>query len=106
MRRRAPRPLLRRERLRRLQQHLVHFERWRRDQHDATITAPALHLARPRDFFYCLKAALDVLTLMPAPLGLVTVVVLVVKLPPTLVRLMPVALLLTDSMLAKLAGSS
>jgi len=44
---------------------------------------------------------LDVLTLIPIPVEFETVVEPVVKLPPTLVRLIPVVALVAEEMLAK-----
>src|SRR5215813_8366287 len=52
-----------------------------------------------------LRVTLEVFTLIPTPVGLVTVVALLVRLPPTLVRLIPVALLFVDTILPNVAVS-
>ena len=52
-----------------------------------------------------LSVALEVFTLMPIPVGLLIVVEPEVKLPPTLVRLMPVVALFVEEMLPKVAAS-
>lgn len=52
-----------------------------------------------------LSDALDVMTLMPMPVGFVTVVVGLVRLPATLVRLTPVVALLADEMPPNVAAN-
>ena len=52
-----------------------------------------------------LSAALEVLTLIPIPVGLLMAVAAVARLPATLVRLMPVVLLLVDTMKPNVAAS-
>ena len=56
------------------------------------------------DTFPKLNAALEVLTLIPMPVGLVIVVPPTLKLPPTLVKLMPVVALFVDEMLKNVAA--
>ena len=56
------------------------------------------------DVFAKLSARLEVLTLMPIPVGLVTVVEPVVKLPPTVVRLIPVVALFVEERLPNVAA--
>ena len=57
------------------------------------------------DTFPKLNAALEVLTLIPIPVGLVIVVPPTLKLPPTLVKLIPVVALFVEEMLANVAAS-
>ena len=56
------------------------------------------------DTFPKLNAALEVLTLMPIPVGLVIVVPPTLKLPATLVKLIPVVALFVEEMLRNVAA--